>query len=82
MQWGLTKVTTKIISLEQGKGVYEDILLVNAGAIDSLAPHDKLEEIGVHKQGKMVYELADGIIKEQYYDCYDKINHINQMNRN
>lgn len=64
---GLTKVTTKITSLEQDKGVYEDIFLVDTGAVDSLAPYNKLEEIGVHKQGKMVYELADGTIKEYYY---------------
>lgn len=64
---GLTKVTTKITSLEQGKRVYEDIFLVDTDAVDSLAPRNKLEEIGVHKQGKMVYELADGTIKEYYY---------------
>jgi len=32
-----------------------------------MAPADKLEEIGVVKEGKMSYELADGTVKEYSY---------------
>ena len=64
---GLTKVTTKITSLEETKGSYETIFLVDTGAIDSLAPADELDKIGVIKQGKMAYELAGGSIKEYSY---------------
>jgi len=32
-----------------------------------MAPADKLEEIGVIKEGRMSYELADGTVKEYPY---------------
>ena len=64
---GLTKVTTKIISLEDSNEAYETIFLVDTGAVDCMAPSDELEKIGVRKQGKMAYELADGSVKEYYY---------------
>ena len=63
MEWA-RKVTTKLTSLEGDKGVYEDLFLVDTGATDSLAPGDQLREIGVREQGKMVYELADGTVRE------------------
>ncbi len=64
---GLTKVTTKLTSLTNSNGVYEDIFLVDTGATDSMAPSDKLEKIGIKKEGKMLYELADGTVKEYPY---------------
>jgi hypothetical protein len=45
-------------------GTYEADFLVDTGATDSLAPGAELKEIGVQPMGKMVYELADGMIHE------------------
>ena len=61
---GITKVTTKLTSIEGERKSYEEVFLVDTGATDSLAPADELERIGVRRIGKMAYELADGDIKE------------------
>jgi clan AA aspartic protease len=61
---GLTKVTTKIISLDGARGSFEEVFLVDTGATDSMVPADQLERIGVRRVGRMAYELADGTIKE------------------
>ena len=61
---GFPKVTTKLTSLDASLGSYEEILLVDTGATDSLAPSDELEKIGVRQEGKMTYQLADGTVKE------------------
>lgn len=61
---GLTKVTVKISGFQEGKDSYDAFFLVDTGATDSLAPSDELEKIGIPKQSKMAYELADGTIKE------------------
>jgi len=64
---GITKVTTKISSMEGKNGFYEDVFLVDTGATDSLAPSDELEKIPIAKIGKMSYSLADGTIREYQY---------------
>jgi clan AA aspartic protease len=64
---GLPRVTTRLIGLESPQGIYETVFLVDTGAIDSMAPADELEKIGIRKEGRMVYELADGTIKEYHY---------------
>ena len=64
---GLTKVTTRLTSLETSGGFYETVFLVDTGATDSMAPADELEEIGVEKEGRMSYELADGTVREYPY---------------
>lgn len=64
---GLTKVSTKILNFLKPTRYYEDIFLVDTGAIDSMAPAQELEKIGVKKEGRMLYELADGTIKEYDY---------------
>ena len=64
---GLTKVTTKLISLDAPGGSYEELFIVDTGASDSMAPEDELAKIGVSKIGKMSYELADGTIREFAY---------------
>jgi clan AA aspartic protease len=63
---GSTKVTTKLTSL-QGRGSYEAVFLVNTGAVDSTAPADELEKIGVNREGKMSYESADGTVNEHAF---------------
>jgi len=61
---GLTKVTAKVSSFGSGKKFYEAVFLVDTGATDSMVPAPELERIGVKKEGKMSYELADGTVKE------------------
>ena len=64
---GLTKVTTKLISLQNPSANYEAVFLVDTGATDTMAPADELDKIGVVREGKMAYELADGTVKEYPY---------------
>jgi len=64
---GLTKVTTKISAFGNSRKFYEALFLVDTGATDSLVPASELEKIGVKKEGKMSYELADGTVKEYPY---------------
>jgi len=61
---GLTKVTTKLTSLVDPKKSFESLFLVDTGATDSMAPSDELEKLGINKEGKMAYELADGTVRE------------------
>ena len=61
---GLTKVTTKLTNFESPDKSYEAVFLVDTGATDSMAPSDELEQIGIRREGKTSYELADGTVKE------------------
>jgi clan AA aspartic protease len=63
----LTKVTTKITALGNGQKSYEAVFLVDTGATDSMVPSQELERIGIRKEGKMTYELANGQVKEYPY---------------
>ena len=64
---GLTKVTTKLTNFESPDKSYEAVFLVDTEATDSMAPGDELEQIGIRKEGKMAYELANGTVKEYPY---------------
>ena len=64
---GLTKVTTKLTAVGGPGRSFEAIFLVDTGATDCMAPADELEEIGVVREGKMSYELADGTVREYPY---------------
>ena len=61
---GLTKVTTKLISVDDPTKSYEEVFLVDTGATDCMAPGDQLDALGIKKIGKMSYELADGSVRE------------------
>jgi clan AA aspartic protease len=61
---GLTKVTARLVNLVKPTRFYEGIFLVDTGATDSMAPGDEMEKLGIRKEGKMSYELADGTVKE------------------
>src|SRR3977135_4302064 len=63
----LTHVTTTVRRLAgRGKGFSAE-LLVNAGAVDCLAPAKALRKSGIKPEGKRVYELADGSPVELEY---------------
>jgi clan AA aspartic protease len=64
---GLTKVTAKISGFGNSDKSYEALFLVDTGATDSLVPAAELEKIGLKKEGRMSYELADGTVKEYPY---------------
>ena len=64
---GLTKVTTEITNLTDPKRSFEEVFLVDTGATDSMAPGDELDRIGIAKEGKTAYDLADGTVKEYPY---------------
>ena len=64
---GLTRVTTKLTNVAQPERSYEAIFLVDTGATDTVAPADELEKIGVVREGKTSYELADGTVREYPY---------------
>jgi clan AA aspartic protease len=57
---GATHVTVTIRNPANPQKYYEDLFLVDTGAIDSLAPRDKLEAIGLKPKAKRTYEPADG----------------------
>jgi len=61
---GLTKVTTRLVNMTAPEKFYEGVFLVDTGATDSMVPRDELEKVGIRKEGKMAYELADGTVKE------------------
>ncbi len=61
---GLTKVTTKLTNIADPSRSFEEVFLVDTGATDTMAPGDELERIGVAKEGKTAYELADGTVRE------------------
>ena len=64
---GLTRVTTKLTALQGAADSYEAIFLVDTGAVDTMAPAVELDRIGVQREGRMSYELADGSVKEYSY---------------
>ncbi len=64
---GITHVTTRISSLAKEGEPWEADFLVDTGAIDCLAPKDKLAQAGVRPEGKAVYELANGQPVEYEY---------------
>ncbi len=67
------KVTTKLISLQNGGESCETIFLVDTGAMDSTAPANELEKIGVAKEDKLSRNTA---VREspQEYKCNEAIN--------
>jgi len=64
---GITKITATISNLVKSKAGFEDLFLVDTGAIDCMAPASKLRETGIDPEGKEVYELADGKLVEYQY---------------
>jgi clan AA aspartic protease len=57
---GVTHVTARLVSLTRKGRPYEAEFLVDTGAVDCLAPRDRLRAAGVRPERKKVYELANG----------------------
>ena len=64
---GITHVTTKLTAWHGTAENYETLFLVDTGATDTLAPAQELDRIGVAREGRMSYELADGTVREYPY---------------
>jgi clan AA aspartic protease len=56
-----------VSNLAKSTAPYEGEFLVDTGAIDCLAPRDRLLVAGITPEGKAVYELADGTPVELEY---------------
>ena len=57
---GLTHVRVKVRNPADSERCWEGDFLVDTGAIDSLVPRHRLEDIGVQPRGRRSYVLADG----------------------
>jgi clan AA aspartic protease len=57
---GLTHVTVKISDLAKKATPFEAEFLVDTGAIDCMAPAERLHAAGIEPEGRAVYELANG----------------------
>lgn len=57
---GVTYVAVSVSNLAKDASPFEAQFLVDTGAVDCLAPRDKLAAAGIQPEGKKVYELADG----------------------
>jgi len=64
---GVTHVTVAMSSLTGDGPPYEADFLVDTGAIDCMAPSDRLAEAGISPERKAVYELANGQPVEYEY---------------
>jgi clan AA aspartic protease len=64
---GTTHVTVRLRSLTGRCRPYEAEFLVDTGAVDCLAPRDRLRAAGIKPERKGVYELANGQPVE--YEC-------------
>jgi clan AA aspartic protease len=64
---GVTHVTVCVSNLTQDVEPWEAEFLVDTGAIDCMAPRDRLLKAGIRSEGKAVYELANGQPVEYEY---------------
>ncbi len=57
---GLTRIAVRVSDLAGEGGPFEDEFLVDTGATDSMAPGDRLAEVGIEPEGRRKYELGNG----------------------
>ena len=57
---GATCITVAIRNPSEPDRVWEGEFLIDTGAVDTLAPRQRLEAIGIVPEGQRVYGLADG----------------------
>ncbi len=60
-------VTVRMRSLTGNRKAYQAECLVDTGAVDCLAPADRLRAAGIKPEGKAIYELANGQPVEYEY---------------
>ena len=64
---GPTHVTVRVENLTRSGKPYETEFLVDTRAIDCLAPASALQQAGIAVEGRDVYEMANGEIREYPY---------------
>ena len=59
---GLVYAVTEVSNILGGEERYVMPFLVDAGATDTTIPASELERLGIKREGKRNYELADGTV--------------------
>jgi len=59
---GLVYAVTEVTNIKDGAGSFSMPFLVDTGATDTVIPASELEKIGVSRENKRAYELADGTV--------------------
>ena len=59
---GLVYAVTEVTNILGGKENYTIPHLVDMGATDTIIPANELEKLGIKREGKRNYELADGTV--------------------
>jgi len=57
---GATHVTVSVVNPGNPSRRWDNLFLVDTGAVDCYVPGNRLREIGIQPIGKRTYELADG----------------------
>ena len=61
---GQTRVTVEVRTVAGGKRSWEELFLVDTGAVDCLVPASALKKLRVPIEGQIDCELADGTLRE------------------
>jgi clan AA aspartic protease len=61
-EMGLVYAVTVVTNIMGDENSYSFPFLVDTGATDTIIPSNELERLGVRREGKRNYELADGTI--------------------
>ena len=59
---GLIYAVTEVTSIQSGAPGFTMPFLVDTGATDTVIPANELDKIGVARESKRTYELADGTV--------------------
>ena len=59
---GLVYAVTEVTNIKGVGGSFSMPFLVDTGAADTIIPANELEKIGISREGKRAYELADGSV--------------------
>jgi clan AA aspartic protease len=59
---GLVYAVTEVTNIMGGEENYSMPFLVDTGATDTIIPANELEKLGIKREGKRNYELADGTV--------------------
>ena len=59
---GLVYAVTEVFNIAGGEECYSMPFLVDTGATDTIIPSNELERLGIKREGKRNYELANGTV--------------------
>ena len=61
---GFVYARTEVTNITGGEDSYSAQFLVDTGSTDTIIPSDELERLGITRERKRSYELADGSVVE------------------